>query len=391
MIYGWRTWRSFYAQAARGFSACTELPLRSVRTLADGVPRREATQAWSRRRSCGRRRSYTLSIKCSVQHVALGNNEAGFRISLLRDRPLHKPGCRTLASCLDSGYERVVGHFPDQTFGCVPGGTRSALPGGDRVLMRLAQHAPGFDRPCTHGTRRLFDGDIGLGWPWYDNWCSGAVESGDRPINGVELIGQFSTFLFEQASYLIRVNHCHSRGFAVMGMCCDWTWCSVQRVALATCGRASESSYFGTGRFTSLGVGLSPRVLIAGTNESSGISRTRPLAASLAARALRFPAETASFMRLAQHAQASAGSTRRPDSTTSVAATGTAAGRLPSNVRRNLPHRVNKGLENVWPVDVTAHRHITIDFSPERLFVGAVIDRDHGAVKRHSGEETFAA
>ena len=90
--------------------------------------------------------------------------------------------------------------------------------------MRLAQHAPGFDRPCTHGTRRLFGGDIGLGWPWFDNWCSGAVESGDRPINGGELIGQFPTFLFEQASYLIRVNHCHSRGFAVMGMCCDWTW-----------------------------------------------------------------------------------------------------------------------------------------------------------------------
>ncbi len=61
-------------------AACTELPLRSVRTLADGVPRREATQAWSRRRSCERRRAYTLSIKCSVQHVALGNNEAGFRI-----------------------------------------------------------------------------------------------------------------------------------------------------------------------------------------------------------------------------------------------------------------------------------------------------------------------
>ena len=78
---------------------------------------------------------------------------------------------------------------------------------------------------------RLFGGDIGLGWPWFDNGCSGAVENGDRPINGVALIGQFSTFLFEQASYLIRVNHCHSRGFAVMGMCCDWTWCSVQRVA----------------------------------------------------------------------------------------------------------------------------------------------------------------
>ena len=74
--------------------------------------------------------------------------------------------------------------------------------------MRLAQHAPGFDRPCRHGTRRLFGGDIGLGWPRFDNWCSGAVESGDRPINGVELIGQFSTFLFEQASYLIHVYHC---------------------------------------------------------------------------------------------------------------------------------------------------------------------------------------
>ena len=36
-----------------------------------------------------------------------------------------------------------------------------------------------------------------------------------------------------------------------MGMCCDWTWCSVQRVALATCeggfkklGRGHEAREF---------------------------------------------------------------------------------------------------------------------------------------------------
>ena len=129
---------------------------------------------------------------------------------LLLDRSFHEPGFLTPASRLDRGHERLVGHFPDKTFGRVPGRTRSTFAGGYRLPMSIAQHAPALDRPREHGARSVFSHDIWFDWPRFGDRCCGAVESYDRSINGVELICQFPTFLYKHASHVIRFDHCHS-------------------------------------------------------------------------------------------------------------------------------------------------------------------------------------
>jgi hypothetical protein len=75
--------------------------------------------------------------------------------------------------------------------------------------MSIAQHAPGLDRPREYGARSVFGCDIWFDWPRFGDRCFGIVESCDRPVNGVELIRQFPTFLCKHASYVIRFDHCH--------------------------------------------------------------------------------------------------------------------------------------------------------------------------------------
>ena len=161
---------------------------------------------------------FTHSCMSATPSPFSAEESRGFRawanVNRLRDwlllgRPFHESGFLTPASRLDRGHERLVGHFPDKTFGRVPGRTRSTFAGRYRLPMSIAQRAPGLDRSREHGARSVFGCDIWFDWPRFGDRHCGAVESCDRPVNGVELIRQFPTFLCKQASYLIRFDHCH--------------------------------------------------------------------------------------------------------------------------------------------------------------------------------------
>ena len=82
--------------------------------------------------------------------------------------------------------------------------------------MIIAQHAPGFDRPWENGAHTEFGSDIGFGWPCFSNRRSGSAESCNRPVNSVELIRQFLTFLFKHAAYPIHFDHCHPDGSSLL-------------------------------------------------------------------------------------------------------------------------------------------------------------------------------
>ncbi len=78
--------------------------------------------------------------------------------------------------------------------------------------MSITQHAPGFDRRWENVADSERSSDIRFGRPCFSTGRSGTVESCDRPVNSVELIRQFLTFLFKHAAYPIHFDHRHPDG-----------------------------------------------------------------------------------------------------------------------------------------------------------------------------------
>jgi hypothetical protein len=87
--------------------------------------------------------------------------------------------------------------------------------------VRIAQHAPGFDARWNNGARRLFGRAIGLGWRCLRDGRFGPVESGDCPVDGVELIQQFPSLLTEHPYYPIQCDHSYLDFTLALHFCQD--------------------------------------------------------------------------------------------------------------------------------------------------------------------------